>query len=46
MDPNPVSDNAFDTERKDTNNPIIHISKTVDTFDFFDTIDFLWEIAF
>jgi hypothetical protein len=27
-----ISDNAFDTERKGTNNPIIHISKTVDTF--------------
>jgi hypothetical protein len=27
-----ISYNAFDTERKDTNNPIIHISKTVDTF--------------
>ena len=27
-----ISDNVFDTERKDTNDPIIHISKTVDTF--------------
>jgi hypothetical protein len=27
-----ISDNAFDTERKDTNNPIILISKTVDNF--------------
>jgi hypothetical protein len=27
-----ISDNVFDTERKGSNNPIIHISKTVDTF--------------
>jgi hypothetical protein len=27
-----ISDNVYDTERKDCNNPIIHISKTVDTF--------------
>ncbi len=27
-----VSDNAFDTERKGSNNPIIHINKTADTY--------------
>jgi hypothetical protein len=27
-----ISDNVYDTERRGSNNPIIHISKTVDTF--------------
>jgi hypothetical protein len=27
-----ISDNVYDTERKGNNNPIVHISKTVDTF--------------
>jgi hypothetical protein len=27
-----ISDNVYDTERRGNNNPIIHISKTVDTF--------------
>ena len=27
-----ISDNVYDSERKSNNNPIVHISKTVDTF--------------